>query len=118
MIAKQTVFLTGDRSKAVPEGHADAKFLLVREGSEIADKEAEKYNAVALIDTPAKKAPVEPQQTPPPNLKEQPASTTPAAVPRVFEQIGKTPKATPAKSAAPADGKSSKKKSGRPTKKK
>lgn len=82
MIAKQTVFLTGDRSKAVPEGHPEAKFLLVREGSEIADAEAEKHNAVALIDTPAKKKAAEPQEQEPPTIKEQPASSdTPSAAP-------------------------------------
>lgn len=50
MIAKQTVFLSSDRSKAVPEGDADAKFLLVREGHEIEPETAEKYEgAVDLI---------------------------------------------------------------------
>lgn len=84
MIAKQTVFLTGDRKQAVPEGHPDAKFLLVREGSEIADAEAEKHNAVALIDTPAKKKAEAPQETPPPTLKNQsspPPVSAPAAAP-------------------------------------
>lgn len=43
MIAKQTHYLTEDRSKAVPEGHKDAKFLLVQKGQEISDADAEKY---------------------------------------------------------------------------
>jgi len=79
MIAKQTVFLTGDRSKAVPEGHADAKFLLVREGSSIEDALAEKHSAVALIDTPAKTKAAEPQQQEPPKLKEQGQTESPQA---------------------------------------
>lgn len=99
MIAKQTVFLTGDRSKAVPEGHEEAKFLLVREGCNIEDALAEKHGAVALIDAPAEKKAVEPQQQEPPVLKgDAPPASAPAAAP----VAGKAPKAPKAKKAAMA----------------
>lgn len=43
MIATKTLFHNADRSKVVPEGHEDAQFLIVREGQEISDADAEKY---------------------------------------------------------------------------
>lgn len=43
MIASKTLYLNADRSKVVNEGDKDAQFLLVREGQELADSEAEKY---------------------------------------------------------------------------
>jgi hypothetical protein len=43
MIAPKTYFLTADRSKAVPEGHKSAQFLLVRAGQEISEADWEKY---------------------------------------------------------------------------
>lgn len=43
MIAKETLFLNADKSKAVPQGDKDARFLLVREGQEISEADAEKY---------------------------------------------------------------------------
>jgi hypothetical protein len=93
MIAKQTVFLTGDRSEAVPEGHKDAKFLLVREGSMIEDALAEKHNAVALVDTPAKKKPVEPQQQQAPVLKgDATASDVAPSAPAKAPKAKKAPK--------------------------
>lgn len=61
MIAKATVYLNEDRTKAVPSGDKSAKFLLVREGTEIADKELEKYEgatALAGSEKTTKKAPV------------------------------------------------------------
>lgn len=97
MIAKQTLFFTGDRKQVVPEGHPEAKFLFVREGSEIADAEVEKNNCAALVDSPAKKKQAEPQQQEPSNLSGD--VTAPPA-------------------AAPADRKPAKKKGGRPAKKK
>lgn len=55
MISKQNVYLNGDRSRAVPEGDEDAKFLLVREGHSIEEGEAEKYDgALDLIGSAAK----------------------------------------------------------------
>lgn len=59
MISSQTVFLNADRTKAVKEGDKDAKFLLVKEGVEISEAEAAKYEgAAALIGKGgAKKAP-------------------------------------------------------------
>lgn len=103
MIAKQTVFLTGDHSEAVPEGHKDAKFLLVREGTSIEDALAEKHNAVALIDTPAKKK-VEPEQkNTEPVLKDQsaaaPAAQAAPAAPAATATPAKSPKAPKAKKA-------------------
>lgn len=57
MIAKQTVYLDATKTKAVPEGHADARFLLVREGAEIDEKEFEQYEgADKLIGSEAKHA--------------------------------------------------------------
>lgn len=50
MISAQTVFLTGDRKRAVPEGSAEARFLLVRGGMEINAEYAAKYEgAIELI---------------------------------------------------------------------
>lgn len=43
MIATKTLFHNSDRTKVVPEGHEDAQFLIVREGQEISDADAEKY---------------------------------------------------------------------------
>jgi hypothetical protein len=55
MISKQSVYLNADRSKAVPEGHQDARFLLVREGHDIEQSEIEKYDGAAgLIGAKAK----------------------------------------------------------------
>lgn len=53
MIAKQTVFLTGDRSKAVPEGHPEARFLLVREGHDINEALVEQHDALDLVNSKA-----------------------------------------------------------------
>lgn len=68
MKASQTVFLTADRTRAVPEGHKDAQYLLVREGGEIADEQLEKYDgAAALVGRGASKssaAPAETKKTP------------------------------------------------------
>lgn len=54
MIAKQTLFLNGDRTKVVVEGDAEARFLLVREGHEISEAEVEKYDAAELVNTKGK----------------------------------------------------------------
>lgn len=51
MIAKQTVYLTGDRSKVVPEGDKDARFLLVREGHEINEALVEQHDALDLVNS-------------------------------------------------------------------
>lgn len=84
MIAKQTVFLTGDRSQAVPEGHADAKFLLVREGHDIEGALIEKHDAMDLVNSTATAKPAEPA----PSREHAPApNPPPVAKPK------KTPKA-------------------------
>lgn len=50
MISKARVYLSEDRTRAVPEGHKDAKFLLVAEGGEIVDSQLERYKgAKALV---------------------------------------------------------------------
>lgn len=49
MTAKQTVFLTEDRTKAVPAGHPNARFLLVREGLEIEPSQFEHYEGAAAL---------------------------------------------------------------------
>lgn len=69
MIAKQSVYLNLERDKALPEGHEDAKFLLVRAGQEVAEADLDRYEGTAdLADTePEEKEPV---VIPPPNLKE------------------------------------------------
>jgi hypothetical protein len=43
MIAKQRIYLTADKSKAVAHGDRTAAFLLVGEGSEVDPKDAAKY---------------------------------------------------------------------------
>lgn len=54
MKAKEAIYLTRDRQKAVPAGHPDATFLLVRKGQEIPSGWVERYG---LMETsaPAKK---------------------------------------------------------------
>lgn len=49
MTSSQAVFLNQDRTKAVKEGDKDAKFLLVREGGEISDEQAAKYEGAAAL---------------------------------------------------------------------
>lgn len=69
MIAKQTVFLTEDRSTVVPEGDPKAKFLLVREGNEISDALVEKHDCADLVNKAAKgsaKPEAKTSDTPPP----------------------------------------------------
>lgn len=92
MIAKQTLFFTGDRKRVVPEGHPEAKFLFVREGTEVADAEVEKYGAASLVDSPPKNKPAEPQQQEPPNLKKQDAPPAPDAAAAAAPVEGKTEK--------------------------
>ena len=46
MIAKERIYLTADKAKAVPHGDKAAAFLLVGEGSEIDPRDAEKYGLV------------------------------------------------------------------------
>jgi hypothetical protein len=43
MKATKRLFVNADKSKIVEEGSADAAFLLVGEGQEISDEDAEKY---------------------------------------------------------------------------
>lgn len=69
MIAKQAVYLTQDRQTAVPEGHKDAKFLLVREGHEIDEALVEKHDAADLVGSVSKVKAPEPEPIPPPTLK-------------------------------------------------
>jgi hypothetical protein len=42
-VAKKTVYLNADRTKMVSEGHADATFLLAREGAYISEADAKQY---------------------------------------------------------------------------
>lgn len=56
MTAKQTLYLDATRTKAVPEGDKDARFLLVREGGEIPDTLVEKYDVSDLVSSAAKGA--------------------------------------------------------------
>lgn len=44
MIAEKTVYLNAEGTKAVPEGHKDARFLLVRKGHSIEQAELDKYD--------------------------------------------------------------------------
>lgn len=57
-IAKQTYYLNSDKSKTVDEGSEDAAYLLVREGGEISDEDAEKYKV--KTEKPADEPAVEP----------------------------------------------------------
>ena len=72
MIASQTVYLAADQKTAVLPG-PQAKFLLVREGHDIEQSVAEKYDgAIALIG--GKKAkPEHPSESPKPKNREQSA---------------------------------------------
>lgn len=86
MISKQTVFLTADRSKAVPEGHKDARFLLVREGHEVNDAEMEKYDgAESLVNAKGKALPDRPVSNP--------ASSVPEPAKKRTARAGKGSKA-------------------------
>lgn len=69
MIAKQAIYLNLERDKALPEGHEDAKFLLVRGGQEIADAELGKFDGASeLAESEAEEKEMPP--IPAPNLKE------------------------------------------------
>lgn len=57
MISKQTVFLNADRTNAVKEGDPKARFLLVRQGHEIAESIVEKYSGAAALVGSGKDAP-------------------------------------------------------------
>jgi hypothetical protein len=48
MISKQTIYRTQD-GRAVPEGDKDARFLIVRAGSEISEKEIAKFEGAAEL---------------------------------------------------------------------
>lgn len=69
MVAKQSVYLNRERDKALPEGHEDAKFLLVRAGQEVAEADLDRYEGVADL-AEADPEEKEPVVIPPPNLKE------------------------------------------------
>lgn len=45
--AKQAVYTNADRTKALPEGHGDAAYLLVGHGCEIHESELEKVPGAA-----------------------------------------------------------------------
>lgn len=77
MKSNQTVYLNADKSKAVPEGDPDARFLLVREGHELDDKIAEQYEGAIELMSQTASAPKEsPAAAPPPPAK---APAKPAA---------------------------------------
>jgi hypothetical protein len=70
MISKQAVYLDSERKRAVPEGHKDARFLLVREGHEVEEALVEKYDGAAdLVNSAPKKRMEEPPPPKPPTLK-------------------------------------------------
>lgn len=41
--AKERLFVTEDHGKVVPEGHPDARYLLVAKGGQLTDEDAKKY---------------------------------------------------------------------------
>ncbi len=49
MIASKTVYLNAERTKAVPEGHKDARVLLVREGQSIEQATLDKYEGAEKL---------------------------------------------------------------------
>lgn len=65
MFARQTVFLSEDRKRAVPEGDKAARFLLVRQGQEIPDAITKRYEGAAeLIQSePSSQAPAPPVES-------------------------------------------------------
>lgn len=70
MKASQTVYLTRDRSRAVPAGDKDAAVLLVRAGLEISAAEAEKYEgAMELVGGKKKQPESEPEIDPEPVIE-------------------------------------------------
>lgn len=72
--------LTEDKSRAVPEGHAEARFVLGGPGVRIPLAEAIKYGLVASAEPPAEE-PI-PESTPaPPPVPEEPASEPPSEPP-------------------------------------
>lgn len=73
MKSNQTVYLNADKSKAVPEGDADARFLLVREGHELDDKIAEQYEGAIDLMGKTASAPGKPSAaaSPAPQNREQ-----------------------------------------------
>lgn len=56
MKAAQTIYLTADRKRAVPEGHKEAQSLLVREGGEITEEQAKLYEGATELAGGTKKA--------------------------------------------------------------
>lgn len=75
MIAKQTVYLNDSRSAAVPDGDPNAKFLLVRKGSEIDEKSVKDIDgALELATSEAKEGKTK-------TVSEKPADSKPAAKP-------------------------------------
>lgn len=69
MIAKQSVFLNSDHSKAVPEGDPDAKFLLVRAGHDISEAQVERYDALNLVNSAVSGEKPEAPKSPAPKAK-------------------------------------------------
>lgn len=81
MIAKQSVYFTSDRSAVVPDGHKDAKFLIVRAGTEIDDNKIRNIDGAEELAS-QEPAPQETQPTEPPKAKAPAAAkATPAKKP-------------------------------------
>lgn len=89
MIAKQSVYLTADRSKAVPESDPEAKFLLVREGHEIEEALVEKHSALDLVNSASKAKPAEPA---PSREHMPPANPAPDTAPAAKKKGGRPAK--------------------------
>lgn len=116
MIAKQSVFTNLERDAAFPEGHENARLLLVRQGQEISESELEKYEgATDLAETEAKQK--EQPLIPPPNLKQHGQEETGGKIPDpkiknapVDQEQGKpaAPAAAPQKATPPVIGKTPK----------
>lgn len=47
--SKARIYLNEDKTKALPEGHKDARTLLVIEGAEILESELEKYEGAKKL---------------------------------------------------------------------
>lgn len=91
LISKQRVYLTEDRTKAVPDGHKEARTLLVAQGAEINEDDAAKYpGAIKLV----KGGKEQPEAVAPdgPNIPVPPAASVAPAVPPKAKAAGRTVK--------------------------
>jgi hypothetical protein len=102
MTAKQSVYLNLERDKALPEGHEDAKFLLVRAGQEVAEADLERYEGASDL-AEAEPEPKEEVVIPPPNLKDHSADEkSHSAIPSPKIKGNKDSSEVPKKPAVPS----------------